>query len=208
MKGKLNPRFFELGENQIDSNRSDGIAHGITYGISDGIAHGTTRERAPNKEQGTRNKDIYTNKQQTEICNEGSAENEVVCSEDSESKIFEPLTEQLDLLANSQTEKVVDDPNALITPVQAIGLARMHGIKLPRTPDLEDVCKRHVLTVDNMRECIRIAKRKGNAVGVYVIGIMKNAANEPSQYHTEEFKRSQRVTLDDVDPNYVFGSEQ
>lgn len=149
-----------------------------------------------------------TNKQQTEVCNEDSAEEEVVCSEDSDSNIFEPLTEQLDLLANKQTEQVVDNPNAIITPVQAIGLARYHGIYLPRTIDLEEVCKRKILTVDNMRQCIRVAKEKGINKGVYVIGIMKNAANEPSQYHTEEYKSSQRVTLDDVDQDYVFGSEK
>lgn len=149
-----------------------------------------------------------TNKQQTEICNEGSAEEEVVCSEDSDPIFDEPLSEQLNQLAIQQTNKVVDDPNAIIDPVQAIGIARTHGIKLPRTIDLENVCKRKILTVDNMRQCIRLAKRQGNSKGIYVIGIMKNAVNEPSQYHTEEYKTSQRVTLDDVDPNYVFGSEK
>lgn len=151
---------------------------------------------------------INTNKQQTEICNEGSAEEEVVCSEDSDPIFDEPLSEQLNQLAIQQTNKVVDDPNAIIDPVQAIGIARTHGIKLPRTIDLENVCKRKILTVDNMRQCIRLAKRQGNSKGIYVIGIMKNAVNEPSQYHTEEYKTSQRVTLDDVDPNYVFGSEK
>lgn len=154
-------------------------------------------QRTKNKEQITKN--INTNKQQTEICNEGSTDSEVVCSEDSESNFDEPLTEQLNLLANEQTEKVVDDPNAIVTVVQAIGLCRMRGIKLPRTPRLEEVCARKVLTVDNVRQCIRIAKESGNPKGVYLIGIMQNAANEPSQYHTEEFKRSQRVSLEDVE---------
>ena len=164
------------------------------------------RARSPNKEQGTRNKNINTNKQQPISEAKETSESEVVCSDDSDP--FEPITEQLDLLANEQTEKVIDDPNAIITPVQAIGLARYHGIKLPRTIDLEEVCKRKILTVDNMRQCIRVAKQKGNCKGVYVIGIMKNAANEPSQYHTEEYKSSRRVTLDDVDQNYIFGSKQ
>ena len=163
-------------------------------------------QRTKNKEQRTKN--INTNKQQTEICNEGSAETDVVCSEDSDSIFDEPLSEQLNQLAIEQTNKVVDDPNAIIDPVQAIGIARTHGIKLPRTIDLENVCKRRILTVDNMRQCVRLAKRQGNPKGIYVIGIMKNAVNEPSQYHTEEYKNSQRVTLDDVDQDYVFGSEK
>lgn len=162
-------------------------------------------QRTKNKEQ---RKNINTNKQQTEICNEGSAEEEVVCSDDLNSFSDDPLSEQLNQLAIEQTNKVVDNPNAIIDPVQAIGIARTHGIKLPRTIDLENVCKRKILTVDNMRQCIRLAKRQGNSKGIYVIGIMKNAANEPSQYHTEEYKSSQRVTLDDVDQDYVFGSEK
>ena len=173
------------------------------------LARGSMKPlRSQEQEQEQEQEYINTNKQQTEICNEGSAEEEVVCSEDSVSIFDEPLSEQLNQLAIQQTNKVVDDPNAIIDPVQAIGIARTHGIKLPRTIDLENVCKRKILTVDNMRQCIRLAKRQGNSKGIYVIGIMKNAVNEPSQYHTEEYKTSQRVTLDDVDPNYVFGSEK
>lgn len=212
MRSKLSKEFWELIKNQSDSCSHDGMRDGIRDAIKDGIQDGTTRacERAPapDTQHTTHNTHINTNKQQTEICNEGSAEEEVVCSEDSDSIFDEPLSEQLNQLAIQQTNKVVDDPNAIIDPVQAIGIARTHGIKLPRTIDLENVCKRKILTVDNMRQCIRLAKRQGNSKGIYVIGIMKNAVNEPSQYHTEEYKSSQRVTLDDVDPNYVFGSEK
>lgn len=182
----------------VDSNEINELDVGCQSGNQVATQDRLGKDRLINK----------TNLQQTEICNEGSAEEEVVCSEDSDSIFDEPLSEQLNQLAIQQTNKVVDDPNAIIDPVQAIGIARTHGIKLPRTIDLENVCKRKILTVDNMRQCIRLAKRQGNSKGIYVIGIMKNAVNEPSQYHTEEYQSSQRVTLDDVDPNYVFGSEK
>ena len=182
----------------VDSNEINELDVGCQSGNQVATQDRLGKDRLINK----------TNLQQTEVCNEGSAEEEVVCSEDSDPIFDEPLSEQLNQLAIQQTNKVVDDPNAIIDPVQAIGIARTHGIKLPRTIDLENVCKRKILTVDNMRQCIRLAKRQGNSKGIYVIGIMKNAVNEPSQYHTEEYKTSQRVTLDDVDPNYVFGSEK
>lgn len=144
-----------------------------------------------------------TNLQQTEICNEEPAREDDVCSENFD----DPLIEQAENLAAEQTQKVVDDPDAVVTPVQVIGLARFHGIKVARTIKLEQVCKQQILTVDNVRQCIRIAKKEQKG-GPYLVGILANAVNEPSQYHTEEYKTSQRVTLDDVDPNYVFGSEK
>lgn len=149
-------------------------------------------------------KDINnTNKQQTEVCNEEPAREDDVCSENFD----DPLIEQVENLAAEQTQKVVDDPDAVVTPVQVIGLARFHGIKVARTIRLEQVCKQQILTVDNVRQCIRIAKKEQKG-GPYLVGILANAVNEPSQYHTEEYKSSQRVTLDDVDQDYVFGSEK
>lgn len=144
-----------------------------------------------------------TNLQQTEICNEEPAREDDVCSENFD----DPLIEQAENLAAEQTQKVVDDPDAVVTPVHVMALARMHGIKLYRTDKLVNVCNRKILTVDNVRQCIRIAKKEQKG-GPYLVGILANAVNEPSQYHTEEYKTSQRVTLDDVDPNYVFGSEK
>lgn len=144
-----------------------------------------------------------TNKQQTEVCNEEPAREDDVCSENFD----DPLIEQAENLAAEQTQKVVDDPDAVVTPVQVIGLARFHGIKVARTIKLEQVCKQQILTVDNVRQCIRIAKKEQKG-GPYLVGILANAVNEPSQYHTEEYKSCQRVTLDDVDQDYVFGSEK
>lgn len=146
---------------------------------------------------------INTNQKQTEICNEEPAREDDVCSENFD----DPLIEQVENLAAEQTQKVVDDPDAVVTPVQVIGLARFHGIKVARTIRLEQVCKQQILTVDNVRQCIRIAKKEQKG-GPYLVGILANAVNEPSQYHTEEYKSSQRVTLDDVDQDYVFGSEK
>lgn len=183
------------GERYIEAFQK-GIGNGMTYGMSYGMPY---KEQEQEQEQELNN----TNKKQTEICNEEPAREDDVCSENFD----DSLIEQAENLAAEQTQKVVDDPDAVVTPVQVIGLARFHGIKVARTIKLEQVCKQQKLTVDNVRQCIRIAKKEQKG-GPYLVGILANAVNEPSQYHTEEYKTSQRVTLDDVDPNYVFGSEK
>lgn len=123
-----------------------------------------------------------TNKKQTEICNEEPAREEEVCSED----FSDSIADQTENLTIDETLKVVDDPNAIVTPIQVIGLAKNHGIRLYRSEKLNAACSRKILTVDNVRQCIRIAK-KDNKGGSYLVGILANAVNEPSQYHTWEY---------------------
>lgn len=141
-----------------------------------------------------------TNLQQTEICNEEPAREDGVCSENFD----DPLIEQAENLAAEQTQKVVDDPDAVVTPVQVIGLARFHGIKVARTIKLEQVCKQQILTVDNVRQCIRIAKKEQKG-GPYLVGILANAVNEPNEYHTWEYQAQKRKEWQEgVDENVPF----
>ena len=141
-----------------------------------------------------------TNLQQTEICNEEPAREDDVCSENFD----DPLIEQAENLAAEQTQKVVDDPDAVVTPVHVMALARMHGIKLYRTDKLVNVCNRKILTVDNVRQCIRIAKKEQKG-GPYLVGILANAVNEPNEYHTWEYEKQKRKEWEDgVDENVPF----
>ena len=142
-------------------------------------------QRTKDKEQRTKN--INTNKQQTEICNEEPAREEEVCSED----FSDSIANQAEALAIDETLKVVDDPNAIVTAVQVIGLAKNHGIRLYRSEKLNAACSRKILTVDNVRQCIRIAKKEQKG-GQYLVGILANAVNEPNEYHTWEFLDQKR----------------
>lgn len=137
-------------------------------------------QRTKNKEQ--RTKKLNTNKQQTEGCNEELASEEEVCSED----FSDSIADQAENLAIDETLKVVDDPDAIVTPVQVIGIARMLGVKVCRSEKLNQVCSQKILTVDNIRQCVRIAKKEQKG-GRYLVGILANAVNEPSQYHTWEY---------------------
>ena len=128
-----------------------------------------------------------TNKKQTEVCNEEAASEEEVCSED----FSDSIADQAENLAIDETMKVVDDPNAIVTPVQVIGIARMLGVKVCRSEKLNQVCSQRILTVDNIRQCVRIAKKEQKG-GRYLVGILANAVNEPSQYHTWEYLDQKR----------------
>ena len=123
-----------------------------------------------------------TNKQLSNIEGIDPSESEDSCSED----FSDSIADQAENLAIDETMKVVDDPDAIVTPVQVIGLAKNHGIRLYRSEKLNAVCSRKILTVDNVRQCIRIAK-KDNKGGPYLVGILANAVNEPNEYHTWEY---------------------
>ena len=141
-----------------------------------------------------------TNKKQTEICNEEPAREEEVCSEN----FSDSIADQAENLAIDETMKVVDDPDAVVTPVQVIGLAKNHGIRLYRSEKLNAVCSRKILTVDNVRQCIRIAKKE-NKGGPYLVGILANAVNEPNEYQTWEYEKQKRKEWEDgVDENVPF----
>lgn len=143
---------------------------------------------------------INTNQKQTEICNEEPAREDGVCSENFD----DPLIEQAENLAIDETMKVVDDPDVIVTPVQVIGLAKNHGIRLYRSEKLNAVCSRKILTVDNVRQCIRIAKKE-NKGGPYLVGILANAVNEPNEYHTWEYQEQKRKEWQEgVDENVPF----
>ena len=179
-------------------SRGEGYIEAFKRGIGNSMAYGM-QYGTPYKEQ-EQEQEINTNQQQTEICNEEPAREDDVCSENFD----DPLIEQAENLAAEQTQKVVDDPDAVVTPVQVIGLARFHGIKVARTIKLEQVCKLQILTVDNVRQCIRIAKKEQKG-GPYLVGILANAVNEPNEYHTWEYQEQKRKEWQEgVDENVPF----
>ena len=174
------------GCQEVAKRLSDGCQSGNQVATQDRLG----KDRLINK----------TNLQQTEICNEEPAREDGVCSENFD----DPLIEQAENLAAEQTQKVVDNPDAFVTPVQVIGLARFHGIKVARTIKLEQVCKQQILTVDNVRQCIRIAKKEQKG-GPYLVGILANAVNEPNEYHTWEYQEEKRKEWQEgVDENVPF----
>lgn len=177
--------------NAIPNDIKDAISHAIPNDIKD--AH-CIQEQEQEQEQENTNKHItYTEAIEPSDSSE-------VCLESSDDSI----SDLADDLATEETLKVVDDPDAIVTPVQVIGIARSHGIKLYRTDRLTAACSRKILTVDNVRQCIRIAKRDGKG-GPYLVGILSNAVNEPDEYHTWEFKERKRKELEEgVDENIPF----
>ena len=158
----------------IPNDIQDAINNAIPNGIQDAPR---IQEQEQKQEQDNKN----TNKQLPHNEAVEAATGEGVCFDSSVS-----VSDLADDLANEETQKVIDDSEAVVNPVQVIGLARMHGIKVYRSDRLNAICQRNILTVDNIRQCIRIAKKE-NKGGPYLIGILANAVNEPGQYHTWEY---------------------
>lgn len=186
-------RLSEGLQNAIPDDIKDAISHAIPDDIKD--AH-----RIQEQEQEQEQKQKNTNKQLSNIEGMEPSDSEDSCSED----FSDSIADQAENLAIDETLKVVDDPDAVVTPVQVIGLAKNHGIRLYRSEKLNDACSRKILTVDNVRQCIRIAK-KDNKGGPYLVGILANAVNEPNEYHTWEYEKQKRKEWEDgVDENVPF----
>ena len=145
-------------------------------------------QRTKSKEQ--RTKKLNTNKQQTEVCNEESTTEEEVCSED----FSDSIADQAENLAIDETLKVVDDPDAIVTPVQVIGIARMLGVKVCRSEKLNQVCSQRILTVDNIRQCVRIAKKEQKAAGTLSAFSLTQSMNPVNTTHGNTSIKNARKT--------------
>lgn len=131
-----------------------------------------------------------TNKQTTEISEAMTPDRSVSDSLDSLSYSFDSrIQNQIDDAGQQSAQKHLDDPDHVLTPLEMIALARMYGVKLSRTQELIDLCKRETITVDCFRRCIEIWKAQGKHTG-YLIGILRNAAEDPKQYQTESYQAS------------------
>lgn len=119
----------------------------------------------------------------TEVCNgyarDGSGENDC----------FAPLSEQADMVAMDELKKVIDDPDAIVNTNAVYALAKTHGIKIPhnKREDIVDLCLQNILTVDNVRQCIRISKT-ARYPGAYLVSVLDSAVREPKQFHTNEWE--------------------
>lgn len=174
------------GERYIEAFQK-GIGNSMAYGMANGM---------PYKEQEQEQELNNTNKQLTHT-------EAIEVSETGDVGFESSVSDSADDMANEETQKVIDDSEAVVNPVQVIGLARMHGIKVYRSDRLNAICSRNVLTVDNIRQCIRIAKKEQKG-GSYLVGILANAVNEPSQYHTWEYleadKQRRAALVDENEP--------
>ena len=130
------------------------------------------------------------NKQTTEISEAMTPDRSVSDSLDSLTYSFDSrIQNQIDDAGQQSAQKHLDDPDHVLTPLEMIALARMYAVKLSRTQELIDLCKRKTITVDCFRRCMEIWKAQGKHTG-YLIGILRNAAEDPKQYQTESYRAS------------------
>lgn len=103
---------------------------------------------------------------------------------------FDPIEEQMFQIASNDLKNIVDDPDAIVSPSNIIVLAKSHGIQITnaKREELLSLCSEKVLTVDHVRQCIRLSKT-ARYKAAYLITVLTNAVQEPNQYHTDEYIR-------------------
>ena len=141
------------------------------------------RSQEQDQEQDQEQNIFNHNKHTTEIT-------EAIALDESLSDSFDlGIQNQIDEVGQQSAQKHLENPDYVLTPLEMIALARMYGVKLSRTQELIDLCKRKTITVDCFRRCIEIWKGQGKHTG-YLIGILRNAAEDPKQYQTERYRAS------------------
>ena len=142
-----------------------------------------SQEQDQDQEQEQEQNIFNHNKHTTEI-------SEAIASDESLSDSFDlRIQNQIDEVGQQSAQKHLEDPDHVLTPLEMIALACMYGVKLSRTQELIDLCNRKTITVDCFRRCIEIWKGQGKHTG-YLIGILRNAAEDPKQYQTESYRAS------------------
>lgn len=142
----------------------------------------TVSEWYRNQEQ-EQEQDIYIhNKQHTQVCNEGSAAEDGVCSGCFDESSFDP-DEVIDApikvqAAQAQLEhfdSVADDQP--LSLAQLITGCKQLGIKLGHTPKTEAIASRETITKEVLRECAKAWKGTNTGTG-YFVGILENASKD------------------------------
>lgn len=103
---------------------------------------------------------------------------------------FDSIEEQMFQIASNDLKNIVDNPDAIVSPCNVIVLAKSHGIQISnaKREELISLCSEKVLTVDHVRQCIRLSKT-ARYKAAYLITVLTNAVQEPNQYHTDEYIR-------------------
>lgn len=150
---------------------------------------------------------IYnTNKQHTQVCNEGSAAEDGVCSGCFDESSFDP-DEVIDApikvqAAQAQLEhfdSVADDQP--LSLAQLITGCKQLGIKLGHTPKTEAIASRETITKEVLRECAKAWKGTNTGTG-YFVGILENASKDVSTVMPREKQEIGPDTITDKQASF------
>ena len=161
----------------------------------------------PNQEQKQEQEQyINTNKQHTQVCNEGSAVEDGVCSGCFDESSFDP-DEVIDApikvqAAQAQLEhfdSVADDQP--LSLAQLITGCKQLGIKLGHTPKTEAIASRETITKEVLRECAKAWKGTNTGTG-YFVGILENASKDVSAVMPREKQELGPDTITDKQASF------
>lgn len=149
---------------------------------------------------------INTNKQHTQVCNEGSAVEDGVCSDcfdegsfDPDEIIDAPIKVQAAQAQLEHFDSVADDQP--LSLAQLITGCKQLGIKLSHTTKTEAIASRETITKEVLRECAKAWKGTNTGTG-YFVGILENASKDVNTVMPREKRELGPDTITDKQASF------
>ena len=147
-----------------------------------------------------------TNKQHTQVCNEGSAVEDGVCSDcfdegsfDPDEVIDAPIKVQAAQAQLEHFDSVADDQP--LSLAQLITGCKQLGIKLSHTTKTEAIASRETITKEVLRECAKAWKGTNTGTG-YFVGILENASKDVNTVMPREKRELGPDTITDKQASF------
>ena len=193
---------------------SDGIKKGIPLDMRNAINNAIQyanqkasliQEQEQEQEQ-KQEQYINTNKQHTQVCNEGSAVEDGVCSDcfdegsfDPDEIIDAPIKVQAAQAQLEHFDSVADDQP--LSLAQLITGCKQLGIKLSHTTKTEAIASRETITKEVLRECAKAWKGTNTGTG-YFVGILENASKDVNTVMPREKRELGPDTITDKQASF------
>lgn len=116
--------------------------------------------------------------------------------EDGFVEIGAPLREHLEA-AQLQARGDLDDPKHIMTVVDMVVVAKTNGVPLSRNIKLEEIAKAGTITLELFTKCIKTWRSTQTGIG-YLVGILANAAKDPSLFDDKPAPKKKEVTAETI----------
>ena len=107
-----------------------------------------------------------------------------------------PIRQQIEAV-QLEASGDLDDPKRIMSVVDMIVVAKCNGIRLTRNVKLEEIANARTITLDLFGKCI--SKWRGTQTGIgYFMGILSNAANDPTIFDDKPAAKKKKVTAETI----------
>ncbi len=107
-----------------------------------------------------------------------------------------PIRQQIEAV-QLEASGDLDDPKHILSVVDMIVVAKCNGIRLTRNVKLEEIANARTITLELFGKCI--SQWRGTQTGIgYFMGILSNAANDPSLFDEKPPAKKKKVSAETI----------